>query len=241
MFTLRHIHQVEITSRCNLRCKYCVHPKMVRPKQDMSEEHFLLSLKWARFFMDRGGHRELNLAGIGESTMHPDFVRWLFLAREQLGDDVKLVLATNGLLVTDELARAIAPARPHVYVSLHRPEKAGPAVAALDRVGILAGVSNDPSIAATDWAGQVSYAGLMTLPGRPCPWVTNGWGIVLSDGRLTRCSFDGIGVGVIGTIEDDLEELSTAPYELCKTCDQNVGVPGFFQQRIHGEEKINAA
>lgn len=232
MFPLRHIHQVEITSRCNLRCKYCVHPHMARPKQDMSEEHFLLTLKWAKHFMDKGGPRELNLAGIGESTMHPAFVDWVKLAREVLGADVKLVLATNGLLMNDELAQAIAPAMPHVYVSLHRPERAGPAVAALERAGILAGCSNDPSIAATDWAGQVQYAGRMADVGRPCPWVLGGWGIVLSDGRITRCSFDGSGVGVLAHVEDDLDTAQTSPYSLCASCDQNVGVAGFHQSRI---------
>lgn len=232
MFPIRHIHQVEITSRCNLRCKYCVHPHMVRPKQDMSETHYLRTLTWAKIFIDNGGPRELNLAGIGESTMHPDFVRWVFLAREALGEDVKLVLATNGLLMTDEMAMAIAPARPQVFVSLHRPERAGPAVAALNRAGILAGVSADPSVSATDWAGQVKFSGLMATVGTPCPWIRGGWVIVLSDGRLTKCSFDGTGVGFLGTIEDDLAEIQTAPYSLCTGCHQDVGVHGFVQPRI---------
>lgn len=238
MYPIRHLHQIEITSRCNLRCKYCVHPHMVRPKQDMSEAHYMRALAWAKIYMDQGGPRELNLAGIGESTMHPDFVRWLFLARETLGPDVNLVLATNGLLVTEEMAREIAPARPTVYVSLHRPERAGPAVAALERAGVLAGVSNDPSVSATDWAGQVKFAGRMVRVGRPCPWVTGGWVFVLADGRLTKCCFDGTGVGVIGTIEDDLTELQTAPYSLCTTCDQNVGVPGFSQPRLESTNVV---
>ena len=34
------IHQIEITSRCNLRCLYCPHSKMKRAKEDMTGEIF---------------------------------------------------------------------------------------------------------------------------------------------------------------------------------------------------------
>jgi len=34
MIPFQQIHQIEITSRCNLRCKYCVHPHMERAKVD---------------------------------------------------------------------------------------------------------------------------------------------------------------------------------------------------------------
>jgi hypothetical protein len=95
----------------------------------------------------------------------------------------------------------------------------------LSDAGALAGVSNDPSVAATDWAGQVKWEGAMVQRGRPCPWVTGGWFIVLADGRVSRCSFDATGVGVFGKIDDDLTKYATSPYVLCKTCDQDVGVP----------------
>src|SRR3990167_5460338 len=128
-----------MTSRCNLACKYCVHPKMARPKIDMDDRTYALALLWAR----RMPGPELNLAGIGESTMHPEFVRNVFLAREAVGENVPLILATNGLLMTREMAMAIAPTRIRVWVSLHRPEKAGPAIEALKAAGIIAGVSAD--------------------------------------------------------------------------------------------------
>lgn len=223
-FPLNSIHQIEITSRCNLRCRYCVHPKMARPKIDMDEATYLRSLEWVRKYVQRGSQSELNLAGIGESTMHAEFVRYVHLAREALGWNQQLVLATNGLLMTDELAREIAPTGILVWVSLHRPEKAGPAVESLKRAGILAGVSADPSLSSTDWAGQVKWH-VSVQKGRPCPWVRGGWSIVLADGRLSRCCFDGSGIGVIGHINDNLDLLHTSAYELCRTCDQDVGVP----------------
>lgn len=222
MIPLRSIHQIEITSRCNLRCRYCVHPTMKREKRDMDANTYLAAIGWAYHFKKRGTQGELNLAGIGESTMHPEFIPMLALAREALGDEHDIVLATNGLLVDDDMAQAMAPYRPRVYVSLHRPERAGPAVEALKRAGILAGVSADPAISAVDWAGQVKWH--VSAQRMPCPWVRGGWAMVLSDGRLTRCCFDGTGVGVFGHITDNLEAMGTSPYKLCATCHQDVGV-----------------
>lgn len=236
-FPLTNIHQIEITSRCNLRCRYCVHPKMPRAKIDMDEATFVRSLMWVQHYRWRNTQGELNLAGIGESTMHAEFVRYVFMAREALGPERPLVLATNGLLMTDELAREIAPSGIKVWVSLHRPERAGPAVEALRRAGILSGVSADPSIAATDWAGQVQWH--RSVPqGRPCPWVRGGWVMVMSDGRVTRCCFDGTGVGVLGDVHSNLDLIETSPYVLCRTCDQDVGVP-FPQPLETPHEAIN--
>lgn len=217
---IRAIHQIEMTSECNLRCRYCTHPKMPRPKMHMSDEVYRKSLEWVKVFQSRTRHAELNLAGIGESTMHPEFVRNVFLAREAVGPNVSLVLATNGLLMTDDLAAAIAPARPSVWVSLHRPEKAGPAVEALKRAGILCGVSADPSLAAVNWAGQVNWH--VSAPrGNPCPWMAGLMVMIMSDGRVTRCCLDATGDGVIATVDDDLTKFGTSPFKLCAACHLN--------------------
>lgn len=221
MIPIQQIHQIEITSRCNLRCRYCAHPTMQRAKIDMTWEIFKRAIDVAKFCQAHGAQGSLNLAGIGESTMHPDFIEFLAHARQELGKQQELVLATNGLLMTDELAQAMEPYRPIVYVSAHRPEKAGPAVECLKRVGLLAGISVDPTASATDWAGQIKWH--VSAARTPCPWVKNGWAMVLSDGRLTRCSFDATGDGVIGHIMDDVQPF-TSPWKLCRTCHQDVGV-----------------
>lgn len=222
-FSVRDLHQIEMTSHCNLRCKYCPSRNLPRPKLHMTEDHFVKALAAVKVFKDRGSQHELNLAGIGESTMHPDFVRFVNLARERLGENFGLVFATNGLLMTDEMAKAIAPAKPAVFVSLHRPEKAGPAIEILRRHGLIAGVSADASVAATNWAGQVDW--FVSAPkGRQCQWVRGGKVFMLADGRLSRCAYDATGNGVIGHIDDDITTLKTSPWSLCKTCDQDVGV-----------------
>lgn len=227
-FPILDLHQVEITSRCNLRCVYCVHPKMARAKEDMTERVFLQALRWAATFVARGTQRELNLAGIGESTLHPEFVRFVFLAREIVGDGCELVLATNGILMTDDLADAIAPSRIRVYVSNHRPEKAGPATEAVKRAGIHAGNSNDPVEHGTNWAGQVNWH--VSAEPRPCMWVRGGKVFAMSDGRVAQCSFDGTGEDPIGSVFDDLDTLRCRPYRLCPSCDQQLGIPGWDQR-----------
>lgn len=224
MILLQRLHQIELTSHCNLKCHYCPSPTLKRKKMHMEWDVFMRALHWVEYFMEHYDQDEVNLAGIGESTMHPQFLTMLAAARGRLGPDIRIVLATNGKLMTDALAQAMKPWNPTVFVSLHQPVFAGPAVECLRRVGLLAGVSNDPSIAATNWAGQVKWHN-SAEPGRPCPWVRQGKTMVMSDGRLTTCSFDASGIGVIGHIDDDLTKIKTRPYSLCRTCDQDVGFP----------------
>lgn len=227
-FPLLSVHQIEMTSRCNLRCRYCPSPHLGRPKIDMTEEHYLKALAWAKVFVARGTQTELNVCGIGESTMHPEFVRFLALAREVVGDQTMLTFTTNGLLITDELAREIAPLRPVVFVSLHRPEKAGPAVEILKRYGLVRGVSADPSVAAINWAGQVDWH--VSAPPRECFWVKPGRVFVMADGRISRCCMDTNGRGVFATLDDDLTGAYTSPWSLCRSCDQDLNIQGYDQR-----------
>lgn len=223
---LTEIHQIEVTSRCNLRCKYCVHPTMARAKEDMTERTFYQSMHLARKLAVARGlkHQELNIAGIGESTMHPLFLDFLYEALRSVDPKFDVVLATNGLLVDDALASEMVGRRDFtdgslkVWVSLHRPEKAGPAVEALKRVGLLAGISSDPALASVDWAGQLAWPVSTPAKGGPCPWIRNGWGFVAANGDVLTCCFDGSGVGKIGTVWDDPGEMMVKPYELCKAC-----------------------
>ena len=229
-FPVTSIHQVELTSRCNLACVYCVHPTMTRAKIDMAEGTYLACLKWARLFVEKGTQIEFNVCGIGESTMHPRFVEYVQLAREELGEKVEIVFATNGLLVDEELAAALAPYRPKVGVSLHRPEMAGPAIEALKKHGLLAWIGSDAATASVDWAGQVKWH--VSAPAMPCMWVKDGRVFVLADGRVSPCCFDGLGSEAICNIKEfDPEQHFTRPYRLCKNCHQTLDIEGYDQRK----------
>ena len=229
------LHQIEITSRCNLRCVYCTSPQIVdgkfpkRPAGDMTRATFVRALEWVHHFTRQGTQEELNLAGIGESTLHPEFVDFVRLAREAVGPAVKLVFATNGLVVDESLARAIAPFKPEVWVSMHRPEKGGPAAEYLNNAGILGGISCDAGSpgGANDWAGQVKWK--KPIYKLPCQWLREGKAFVYSTGELGACCLDASGAGVIGHVNDTIGSVKSRPYGLCAGCYQEIGVAGYDQ------------
>jgi MoaA/NifB/PqqE/SkfB family radical SAM enzyme len=95
------VKQIEITSRCNLACIYCPHPKMQRPKVDMSEETFAATLDLVRHYCEAGTQGELSITGIGEALLHPSFPEWLARAREVIGPSRPLTFSTNGLLLDE--------------------------------------------------------------------------------------------------------------------------------------------
>lgn len=229
------IHQIEISSRCNLRCVYCPSPDIVSGKYprraaiDMSAENFERALEWVAFYVRRESQTELNLAGIGESTLHPEFPDFVRLARRAIGPSGKLVFATNGIGCNEEMVREISPYKPEVWVSLHRPEKASLAVELYKKYGLLFGVSIDPSVNANDWAGQVDWHRSGEV--LPCPWMNLGRVFVLSDGRISRCCLDAQGIGMLGHVDDPIGSIETSPYPLCMNCYQKIDSPEWDQAK----------
>ena len=230
---IKSLHQVEITSNCNLRCVYCPSPNLGRPKLDMSRAHFLRAMEGVKHLVSVGTQGELNIAGIGESTLHPDFVEYVRIARGSIGWQRKLHFATNGLLMTRDLAKAIAPFRPSVAVSMHRPEKAKGAIDALREFGLFEGAASDAATNAVDWAGQVDWKLTTDNFGSPCDWRSQGWIAVLADGRMSSCAMDADGSGVIGHVDQEFDTVRGRPYKLCKGCHFDVGVDG-FRNRVEG-------
>jgi hypothetical protein len=197
---------------------------MERPKQDMDEATFRRCIEHVKHYMQHGNQTELNLAGIGESTMHPDFIKYLEIAREELGYELPMLIATNGVSLTEEHARAMSMLKVRAYVSAHRPEKAGLARALLIKYGAFIGDSLDPSIAPINWAGQVDWACDNPVIGSACPWLTIGRVIAFADGRVSRCCLDSTGEGVIGHVNDEIGRWETGPWKLCEGCHH--AVPG---------------
>lgn len=202
---------------------------MLRPKEDITDALYIRALSIVSRAVLHNGQRELNLAGIGESTMHPYFTDYVAMARTSLGDDVKLVLATNGVAVTEEMVKDIAKYNPAVWVSLHRPEKAAHAVELFKKYNILHGISVDPSIAAVDWAGQVNWHVSTSVKGQECSWLKDSMAMITAQGDITQCCFDGDNMKVLGNIRDmstnDIFNIDTGAYDLCKNC--HLQVPKF--------------
>lgn len=221
---VRSLHQIEMTSRCNLKCKYCTHRKLGRAKEDMDHETFLHCLEVAKHFVAAGTQGELNLAGIGESTIHPRFIEYVRLAREAIGWSCRLVLSTNGVALTEDMVRQIAHTKILVWVSPHQPVLAAPAINALKKYGLYQGESDGAWTASVDWAGQVDWPVTAATKGTPCPWLPLGRVTVFSDGRISRCCFDSDGRGVIGTINELVagKPLYTEAYSLCDACHHSV-------------------
>lgn len=219
---VRDIHQIELSTRCNLRCKYCPHfPELPRPKTDMDEPTYRAALDLVRYYVAQGTQTELSLTGIGEAALHPRFVEYVGWARAALGPDRPLTVTTNGLLLDDNLCAQLAPHKVQVFVSLHRPEKAGFAVEAAKRAGILAGVNASFATSAFNWAGQQKNW-FVSAPKIPCEYLRAGWGVIMVDGRVTTCCLDATGAGVIGAVWDDPETLMLKPYSLCESCHMEV-------------------
>jgi hypothetical protein len=230
---LTSIHQIEITSRCNLRCVYCPSRHLDKPiseggsgraKVDITAEHYARALEWAIHFDTLGTQGELALTGIGEALMHPLFVQFVRDARQALPTN-PITFSTNGLLLNDALCEQLAPYSPRIYVSTHRPEKAGPAINAARRWGLLADTNTSFATEAFDWAGQVDWEVSIPPASVACEYLRSGWGVVLSDGRITTCCLDATGNGQIGHIDDEPGTVSTRPWSLCEPCHMVVTPP----------------
>ena len=156
---------------------------------------------------------ELSLTGIGEAVLHPRFLEMVARARECIGLERPLVITTNGILFDDALCAALAPYRPAVFISLHRPERAALAVVAAKKHGIFAGTNEAFVTAAFDWAGtQRNWTPMVSAPKIKCEYLRTGWGVILVDGRIATCCLDADGSSAVGTVWDDPEKLMLKPW-----------------------------
>jgi hypothetical protein len=230
---LTAIHQIETTTFCNLRCKYCPSPKLDQKqfrnqaRQHISLDTFERALEWAKHFDSEGTQGELSLTGIGETLLHPDWRELVRLARLALPRSF-LNFSTNGLLLDDDACKYLATYNCKVFISLHRPEKAGPALEAAKRWGIIDNVNAGAAVNAFDWAGQVDWF-VSAQPDR-CEWQYAGWGNVLVDGRISSCCLDAAAQGIIGHVDDDpAKGAMQQPFGLCGTCHLTVIEPGSME------------
>ncbi len=93
--------QVEVTTRCNMRCAMCVKSA---PGCEIVEGHLALdTFRNLAPVLEKTDKLVLN--GIGEPLLHPQLPEFVAFARERMAPDADIGFQTNGLLLSPELAR----------------------------------------------------------------------------------------------------------------------------------------
>lgn len=213
---ITEVHELELTSVCNLACVYCPHPTLRRPKAHMEWSVFERSLQHIEHYVRAGTQTEVALTGIGEAILYPEFERALARVRGLLGPSRLITLSTNGVALTDDACRAMRQYNVAVYVSLHRPEVAGPAIEMLKRHGIWFNVNHAFVNSSLDWAGQVDWH--VSAQRQPCQYLARGWSVIRQDGTVVACCMDAHSVDPIGSVFDEVGAWRRRSISLCSSC-----------------------
>jgi len=101
--------QIGITDRCNFRCLMCPNHSPLVPGLPPEGQRAQMPLPVLRGLLDDltrlGGTRWIDLVGVGEPLLHPDFVQF---AEEVKRSGFGLCISTNGALLTTEIAALLA-------------------------------------------------------------------------------------------------------------------------------------
>lgn len=224
---IREIHEIELSSRCSLACKYCPHPKLERAKQDMSWETFERTLEHVAYYVKQETQGEVSLTGIGEAILHPRFVEAVFRVRETIGGR-NIILSTNGVDMTSDIADVLARLRVITFVSTHRPEKAGPAFEMLKKAGVMGGLNTAFVDSSIDWAGQVKWH--VSGPKHECTYLKAGWAVVRQDGAINACCMDAHSKHRLASVWDEPGTLTTRAIGLCGSC--HLTVPADMREEV---------
>lgn len=229
MTTLQTITTIELSSICNLQCKYCVNRLLVkhpaRKAGIMTERTFGKTLELLSELCKRGTQREINMNGNGESFLDPELCTRIAKVRNIVGPDRQVSLCTNGLIMNDSIAKRIKDSGvTSVDLSIHSPYHTRRALPILARNGV-GGVVNLGAIANShNWAGQLESEHSIDdrlLPKIQCDPLIEGRGYVQSEGNISPCCYDYRNLGRFGTVFDDnILDINYGAYSLCDTCHQ---------------------
>jgi len=221
------ITNIELSSRCNGNCQYC--PARLQHKYRktgfMTWDIFEKTVEWVKVLCENGTQREVNLFGVGESTLHPDLVPMIKYAKEKIPFRIPLHMNTNGILITKELAIRIRDAGiNHIDITGHDHYHTAKTIRIFREVGIVGELTYDFVTRPHDWAGQVDWFEIDKTVYDPgvCPWLGYGQVMVMSDGNITNCCIDAFGQGIFGHVNEDITKLEVLPFELCKKCHHTI-------------------
>lgn len=213
---IESVSQVEITSRCSLRCHYCPQPFLKRPKADMSDDVFDRVCYWLGEFQQKLVH----LHHFGESTMHPKFIAMV----DRISDIVpEVAVSSNGVGVTREMIAALKGAGlSRIALSIHRPEVVSKVEDWCIDVGLAYEWASGPLSAKHNWAGQVEGRNSAWAETFECHFLRDQACVILQDGRVANCCIDAEGVSSEITVFDDLRSYELKPFALCGPCHHQV-------------------
>lgn len=107
---------IEPTDKCNLSCSYC-------PRRSMKDKLGFMDYGLYTKLIDEINHypdRELVLFHRGESLLHPQFLDMVRYAEGRVG---KILLATNGTLLTPEISHALSDCVDFLSFSIDLPDR----------------------------------------------------------------------------------------------------------------------
>lgn len=185
----------------------------------MTVEVFIEALKFVHYFSTQGTQKELNLFGVGESLLNPNFVELLKLAHEETPKISPIHLNSNGKLITPELIEEFDKYLDQLDLTAHNARDTITAYKMARGHNFKLGMSIDFLTQPNNWAGQVDW--FESEKFYPCPWLRDGQAWIMSNGDISTCCFDAFGKGIIGNVFDSQPwELEVNPFSLCETCHQ---------------------
>jgi hypothetical protein len=232
--TIRTLNHIETSSICDNTCRYCpsseVHKH--RPVGLMSQATFDRVLEWLRYYIRKGTQTEVNLYGIGESTLNPLLPSMIASVRSILPMRYGVHINTNGAWIdtstTDitqaelDFAQSIKDAGiSHIDVTGHDAFKSAKASRILTQMRVQGVISHDFMYRPNNWAGQVDWFASEYNAG-PCPWINKGQAFIMSEGQIARCCIDAFSTDLLGNIFKDIHDIETAPMQLCKACHHTI-------------------
>lgn len=219
---IQTINTIELSSKCDNQCPYCPAPIQHKYRKTgfMEWNVYEQAIKNVLMLARRGTQKELNLFGVGESTLHPDIIELVKYARKTLPFAQDLHLNTNGNTMTFDLAKSLKDAGiTAIDITGHDHLATAKTIRYFRQLRIKHMISYDFAVTPNNWAGQVDwFEPDEWYPKTLCPWLSRGQIMVMSDGNITTCCIDAFGQGVFGTVFDKLDSLQINEQELCKKC-----------------------
>jgi sulfatase maturation enzyme AslB (radical SAM superfamily) len=220
-----HLYAVELTNFCNLKCSYCVHPTMRRPKGHISAEVLDRCIAIAKAV----GQDRLVLHHIGEPLLHPKLEERLLQVKAA---GLTIQFSTNGVLLERLLPTLIGlDTAIDITLSVHlwHDVRSTEYFAALKewQNRVQETKINITQAFNIDEKGEYGFTEWTNYEYRDwdfkekCFFLKDNWGVVLWNGDVVSCCLNGESDESFGNIMDPKAEfLRSVPWKGCNTCPQ---------------------